>query len=75
MASVTNVISHQTPCQRRMRALPIITPQLGSPCTPMPRKLMNTSVATEPGKRIENWMRMRWATFGRMCRNMMRRCE
>ena len=36
-ASVTKVISHHTPCHRRRRALLIIIPQLGSPCTPMPR--------------------------------------
>ena len=60
---------------RRVRALLIITPQEGSSWTPMPRKEMNTSVATADGKRIESWMSATWATLGRMWRNKIQRCE
>ena len=43
-----------------------ITPQLGWPCAPMPRKLRKTSVPMAAGKRRVNDTKATWATFGRM---------
>ena len=52
-----------------------MTPQLGLPCAPMPRKLRKTSVPMAAGKRRVNCTSATCATFGRMWRNRIRPSE
>ena len=55
-----------------MRALFIMTPHEGSLITPIPRKLIKTSVLTAAGKRRVKVTMMTWKTLGRMWRKRMR---